>query len=51
MKGVQSIIGVAVIEGCHYNSGAIPLLQQNELRICLAFKLIGHKVTCAREWL
>lgn len=25
MKGVQSIIGAAVIEGCHYNIGAIPL--------------------------
>lgn len=25
MKWVQSIIGAAVIEGCHYNTGAIPL--------------------------
>lgn len=25
MKGLHSIIGAAVIEGCHYNTGAIPL--------------------------
>lgn len=49
IKGAQSIIGVAVIEGCHYNSGPIPLLPLNELRICHAFKLIGQKVADASK--
>lgn len=49
IKGVQSIIVVAVIEGCHYNGGAIPLQQLNELRICHAFKLTGRKVPDASE--
>lgn len=48
-KRAQSIIGDAVIEGCHYNSGAIPLLQLNELRICHAFKLTGQKVADASK--
>lgn len=39
MKGAQSIIGAAVIEGCHYNTGAIPLRQLNELQLWRAFKL------------
>ena len=49
IKDPQSIIGVAVIEGCHYNTGAIPLHQLNELRIRHAFKLTWQKVTDASK--
>lgn len=48
-RSPKSIIAVAVIEGCYYNSGAIPLLQLNELRICHAFKLTEQKVPDASE--
>lgn len=48
-KKAQFIIAVAIIEGCHYNSGAILLLQVNELRLCHAFKLTGQKVAGASE--
>lgn len=48
-KVAQSISAVAVIEGFHYNSVAIPLLQLNELRMCHGFKLTGQKVADASE--
>lgn len=43
-KRGQSIIGVAVIEGCHYNT-AIPLQELHELGTCHAFKVTGREVT------
>lgn len=49
MKETQSISAAAVIEGCHYNTAAIPLLQLNELRMFHAFKLTGQKVADASE--
>lgn len=40
MKGAPSITGAAVIEGCHYNTGAIPFPRQlNELQRWHTFKL------------
>lgn len=49
IKRAQFIIAVTIIEGGHYNSGAILLQQLNKLQIRHAFKLTGQKVAGASE--